>query len=317
MFEGMRALVTGGTGMIGRKVVELLLERGADVTSISMDRFKLNPKAHYLYGDLTKFDLCMNLTARNDYVFHIAGIKGSPKMAQAAPSSMFVPSLMMTTNILEACRRNDVKRVLFTSTVGAYAEGVWQSEKYALNGSPADGFPGWAKRMGELQIATYAIQYGLNNFCAVRPTNVYGEGDNFDLESAMVLPSLMAKIARGDNPIQVWGDGSSIRDFVYSGDLAEGILLAMESNEPLLNLGGARSYSIKEVLDTLQKIVKFNYEFLGGEGNTRVLDSTLARKLGYNPTTSLKEGLKKTWKWYKENRDAHLKKQDYFKDGSK
>ena len=83
-----------------------------------------------------------------------------------------------------------------------------------------DMFPGWAKRMAELQIKAYAKQYGLNNYSIVRPCNVYGPGDNFDPKNAMVIPTLMQRIFNKEDPVIVWGDGSAIRDFAYSSDVA-------------------------------------------------------------------------------------------------
>ena len=84
-----------------------------------------------------------------------------------------------------------------------------------------DMFPGWAKRMAELQIKAYAKQYGLNTYSIVRPCNVYGPGDNFDPKNAMVIPTLMQRIFNKENPVVVWGDGSAIRDFAYSSDVAK------------------------------------------------------------------------------------------------
>jgi len=172
------------------------------------------------------FTQCKNLTKDKDYVFHVAGVKGSIDVTKKKPSSFFVPLLMMNTNILEACRINKVEKVVYTSSVGAYSSAEIFEEDENLNGEPMDMFPGWAKRMAEKQIESYAIQYGLKNFAIVRPANIYGPGDNFDPDNAMVIPSLMMRIYRGENPLKVWGGGSAIRDFAYSRDIAEGIITA-------------------------------------------------------------------------------------------
>ena len=109
-----------------------------------------------------------------------------------------------------------------------------------------DMYPGWAKRMAELQIRAYKEQYGLN-WSIVRPSNVYGPGDNFDPNNAMVIPSLMMRIHRGENPLMVWGSGLSIRDFVFSRDVAEGIVLALYfgTRGDFVNLGSGKGVEYK------------------------------------------------------------------------
>jgi GDP-L-fucose synthase len=181
-------------------------------------------------------------------------------------------------------------------------------------------FAGWAKRMAELQIYAYKIQYNLDNFSIVRPSNVYGPGDNFDPENAMVIPSLMYRIYRKEDPVIIWGDGSAIRDFVYSRDVAEGVILALYygTNYGVVNLGSGKGYSIKELVETLRSFLDFNYEFDTTKPSgfpKRVMDITLARKLiHYNPTTSLCDGLKETWNWFVKNQDEYLRKKNYFKE---
>ena len=212
-FTGSSVLVTGGTGLIGRQVVALLCQAGARVKIASLDRIKVNDKAEHVLGDLASFEFCKDITKDMDFVFHLAGIKGSVEVTKAKPASFFVPLLMMNTNMLEACRLNQVQKVVYTSSIGAYASAEVFKETENLDGPPMDMFPGWAKRMAELQIQAYKIQYNLNNFSIVRPCNVYGPGDNFDPNNAMVIPSLMYRIYHKEDPVLIWGDGSAIRDF--------------------------------------------------------------------------------------------------------
>jgi GDP-L-fucose synthase len=313
-------LVTGGTGLIGRQVVDILCNAGAKVKIVSLDRIKVNDKAEHVYGDLTSFEFCQDITKDMDFVFHLAGIKGSIEVTKAKPASFFVPLLMMNTNMLEACRINKVQRVVYTSSIGAYTSAEVFIETENLDGPPMDMFPGWAKRMAELQIQAYKIQYNLNNFSIVRPCNVYGPGDNFDPNSAMVIPSLMYRIYHKENPVVIWGDGSAIRDFAYSKDVAEGIILALHygTNSRFVNLGSGKGYSVKELVETLNSFIDFNYKFDTTKSPgfpKRMMDVSLARKLiHYNPTTSLLDGLKETWNWYVENQDEYLNKMNYFKE---
>jgi GDP-L-fucose synthase len=319
-FKGTNVLVTGGTGMIGRQIVNILCDAGANVTIVSLDDVRVDDRAVHVYGDLSDFVLCKQLTENMDFVFHVAGIKGSIEVTKTKPASFFVPLLMMNTNVLEACRINKVQKVAYTSSIGAYPSAeVFREFEDLEEGPPMDMFPGWAKRMAELQIRAYKIQYGVDNFAIVRPCNVYGPGDNFDPKNAMVIPSLMYRIYHKEYPVVVWGDGSAIRDFAYSEDVAKGVILALYhgTGARYVNLGSGKGYSIKELVETLHSFLPFNYEFDTTKPSgfpKRVMDISLARKmLGYNPTTSLLEGLKKTWEWYVENQDEYLKKQDYFR----
>lgn len=319
-FASKNVLVTGGTGLIGRQIVDILCAAGAHVKIVSMDRIKVSEEAEHVLGDLTSLEFCREITKDMDFVFHVAGIKGSVEVTKAKPASFFVPLLMMNTNVLEACRINQVQKVVYTSSIGAYGSAEIFRETENLEGPPMDMFPGWAKRMAELQIQAYGIQYGLDNYSVVRPCNVYGPGDNFDPNSAMVIPSLMYRIYHKENPVRIWGDGSAIRDFAYSRDVAEGVILALHygTHSSFVNLGSGKGYSIKELVETLNSFIDFNYEFDTSKSSgfpRRVMDISLARKLiHYSPTTTLLEGLKETWNWFVGNQDEHSRKMNYFKD---
>lgn len=317
-FYKKKSLVTGGTGLIGRQVVDILCDAGSDVTVMSLDRLELDNRANYINADLTDLRNCLMYTRNIDFVFHIAGIKGSVDVTKEKPASFFVPLLMMNTNILEACRINNVTKVVYTSSIGAYSSAEIFKETDNQDGPPMDMSPGWAKRMAEIQIQSYKTQYGLNNFAVVRPANVYGEGDSFDPASAMVIPSLMYRIYNGENPLIVWGDGSAIRDFAYSRDVAEGIILALYygTDSGFVNLGSGNGTTIKELVETLHSFINFEYRFDKDKPSgfpKRVMDISKAMEtIHYNPTTSLLDGLKRTWDWYFNNQDEYKKKQNYF-----
>lgn len=317
-FSGRNALVTGGTGLIGREIVRLLCDAGAHVTVVSLDRLEADPRAAHVYGDLTDFTLCRQLTSGMDFVFHVAGIKGSIEVTKSKPASFFVPLTMFNTNVLEASRLNKVQKLVYTSSIGAYASAEMFRESENLDGPPMDMFPGWAKRMAELQIRAYQIQYGMENFSVVRPCNVYGPGDNFDPNNAMVIPALMWRIFSKEDPVVVWGDGLAVRDFAYSRDVAEGTILALHHGTKggFVNLGSGVGYTIRELIETLHSFLDFNYQFDTSKPAgfpRRIMDIRLARELiDYDPTTSLKDGLKATWEWFAKHQDEHLHKKNYF-----
>ncbi|MEW5911534.1 MAG: NAD(P)-dependent oxidoreductase [Thermodesulfobacteriota bacterium] len=320
-FAGSSVIVTGGTGLIGREVVKMLCDAGAKVKVVSLDNLNVDPRAEHVLGDLTDFNLCKNLTKGMDFAFHLAGIKGSIEVTKSKPASFFVPLLMMNTNMLEACRVNQVKKVVYTSSIGAYSSAEVFREDQNADGSPMDMFPGWAKRMAEMQVQAYKIQYGLHNYSIVRPCNVYGPGDNFDPANAMVIPTLMYRILRKENPVVIWGDGSAVRDFAFSRDVAEGVILALyhgTGEAAFVNLGSGIGYTIKQLVEALNSFLQFEPFFDSSKPSgfpKRVMDVTLAKKLiDYNPTTTLEAGLQETWEWFVENQEEYLKKKNYFAD---
>ena len=320
-YAGRNCLITGGTGMIGREIATLLADAGANVRVVSLDRVKVHDKVDHVYGDLTDFAFCREQTKDMDCVFHVAGIKGSIKVTVDNPASFFVPLLMFNTNVLEASRINKVPKLVYTSSIGAYsAAEVFVESEEEDQGPPMDMYPGWAKRMAEMQIQAYRTQYDLKDYSIVRPCNVYGPGDNFDPENAMVIPTLMSRIYNGEDPVVVWGDGSAIRDFAYTRDVAEGTILALHhgTGGRYVNLGSGVGVSIKELVETLHSFLGFNYQFDTSKPSgfpRRIMDVSLARDLiEYNPSTTLRDGLELTWKWFLENQDEFKYKKNYFSE---
>jgi GDP-L-fucose synthase len=317
-FDRKNVLVTGGTGLIGRQVVDILCKAGAKVKIVSLDKIKVNEKVEHIFGDITNFEYCKEITKNMDFVFHLAGIKGSVTVTEKKLASHFIPILMMNTNMLEACRLNKIKKTVYTSSIGAYSKAeVFKESEYRLDSIPMD-FAGWAKRIAELQIHAYKIQYDMENFAIVRPCNVYGPGDNFDPKNAMVIPTLMQRIYKKENPVIIWGDGSAVRDFAFSRDVAEGAILALYhgTKSGFANLGSGKGTSIKELVETLNSFIDFNYKFDLTKPSgfpKRIMDISYAKKLiDYNPTTSLLDGLKETWDWFVKNSNEFTKKKNYF-----
>ena len=313
-------LVTGGTGMIGGEVVRLLKLMGAKVTSVSLDRLKPIRDVKYVYGDLSNFNFCKKLCYKKDYLFHVAGIKGSVIVTKKKPASFFVPLLMMNTNILEAARISKIKKIVYTSSIGAYAPAkIFYEDKDNFDKQPMDMFPGWAKRMAELQIKSYQIQYNMKNISIVRPSNIYGPGDNFDEKNAMVIPSLISKICKSKNGIvEVWGDGSAERDFLFSTDCAIGIIKAcvLGTKMEVINLGFGKGIKIKDVISTLQSIKNFKIKYNTAKParfHKRVMNMNKAKKaINFKPYFSLKDGLRITWDWFQKNKSQFLKRKNYF-----
>ena len=328
LLQNKKILVRGGTGLIGRPLVENLLKKEAQVTVVSLDEPSRAPKGvKFIKADLREFSSCMDVCKDKDIVFHLAGIKGSPILNQKQPASFFVPTISFNTNMMEAARRQGVSRFLYTSSVGVYApaEVFHEDDVWKTFPSENDRFAGWAKRMGELQAESYKIEYGWDKISIIRPANVYGPFDNFDPKTAMVIPSLINRVLSGENPLTVWGDGSPIRDFIYSKDVAEGMMLAAERgiNVPV-NLGSGVGVTIKQIAETIarsipNKPVKIVWDKSKPKGDAkRLMDMTRAKKLlGFKPKYSLEDGIKETIDWYIKNRDKNDKRYNVFYENSK
>ena len=324
-YKGKKVLVTGGTGLIGRPLVEMLVDAGAEVAVVSLDDPSRAPRgARFVRADLREFSNCMEVCMGKDIVFHLAGIKGSPVMTSKRPASFFVPMITFNTNTMEAARRCGVERFLYTSTVGVYApaEVFYEGDVWKTFPSPNDRFAGWAKRMGELQAEAYKIEYGWDKISIVRPVNVYGPYDNFDPDNAMVIPSLIRRAVDGEHPLTVWGDGSPVRDFIYSKDVARGMMLAVEKgvNVPV-NLGSGTGVTIKELAEIIAATVPGGpigivWDTSKPKGDAkRLADISRAKELlGFTPQTSLQQGIKETIEWYIANRDIADKRYNVFRD---
>jgi len=320
MFKDQNVLVTGGGGMIGRSLVRLLLERGAKITIADLTEPSDLPEGvDYVKADLRYFNQCEEICQGRDYVFNLVGIKGSPKMCAEQPVDFMVPMLQFNTNMMEAAHRANIKWYLYTSSVGVYAPAdvFYEDTVWNTMPSPNDRFAGWAKRMGELQAEAYSIQYGKKNISIVRPANVYGAYDNFNPANAMVVTSLIRK-AQENDVLEVWGDGSTIRDFIHADDVALGMIYAVEKQitEPI-NLGSGKGYSIKEVVDMIVKYsdkqlkVKWLTDKPAGD-KIRLFDMTRAKSYGFDISVSLEEGIRSTTEWFLNNKEILDKRYNAF-----
>jgi len=250
-------------------------------------------------------------------------MKAGAQITKDRPASFFVPLLQMNTNVLAEALRIGA-RCLYVSSIGAYQanqSGFYTDEDGTdfFDSRPMDYYPGWAKRMGELQCRAYEAEHDYN-VAIVRPSNVYGLGDRFG-EGAMVIPALIRRtyeiqqqVADG-GVVGVYGDGTDVRDFVHASDVARGILLAMERGTypGFINLGGAHSHTISDLCYFLSKITGARYCFgsRGRSRNFRVLVGARAKRdLGWVPEVELEYGLAELWDWYKVNHDE--KRKDYF-----
>jgi GDP-L-fucose synthase len=325
-YKNKKVLVTGGTGLIGRPLVDMLVAQGAIVKVVSLDDPSRAPSGvQFIRADLREFSNCLAICADQEIVFQLAGVKGSPAMTAKRPASFFVPTLTFSINMMEAARRAGVERFLFTSSVGVYspAEIFYEDDVWKTFPSPNDRFAGWAKRMGELQAEAYKIEYNWDKISIVRPANVYGPYDNFDPANAMVIPSLIKRAIDGEKPLTVWGDGSPIRDFIHARDVARGMLLAVEKgiNEPI-NLGSGTGVTIKEIAEIVaqhipQGPVDLVWDVTKPAGDAkRLMDMTRAHQYGFEPQISIREGIIETIDWYVKNQSQTQNRYNAFTEAA-
>jgi GDP-L-fucose synthase len=322
IFKNRNILVTGGTGMVGVALTKILINQHANVTVCSLDDVNpFNEDVIYIKKDLRDYNNCVELCKQKDFIFHLAGIKGSPTVALKKPASFFVPTVLFNTCLLEAAFRAQPQHILYTSSVGVYspAEIFYEDDVWKTFPSENDRFAGWAKRMGELQLESYKVQYNYNNYSIVRPANVYGPYDNFDEKNAMVVPSLIRRVLESKDTIEVWGDGSQVRDFIYSEDVARGMLMAVEKkiSEPL-NLGSGMGITIKDLVETIvnnfpEKKIAIKWDTTKPTGDKiRLMDMKKFTKLGFKCTTPISEGIKKTIEWFLKNKEYSSLKYNSF-----
>jgi GDP-L-fucose synthase len=312
IYKNKKVLVTGGTGLIGRPLVQMLIAEGAKVRIASLDdSSRAHPEAEFRRVNLMQFENCMEICKGMDFVFHLAGIKGSPAMTSRKPAVFFVPTIIFNTHMMEAAWQCGVKKYLYTSTIGVYspAEVFHEDDVWKTQPSENDKFAGWAKRMGELQAEAYKIEYGWTDIAIVRPANVYGPYDNFDPNNAMVIPSLIRRALDGENPLLVWGDGTSMRDFIHAQDVAQGMLLALENitGQPI-NLGSGKGVSIREIVEiiinNMKTKPKVGWDTSKPSGDKiRVMDISRAKNIGFKPSIALEAGIKEVMEWYAGNKD--------------
>jgi len=322
-YKNKKVLVTGGTGLIGVKLIELLSYLDCDITVVSLDKFKPvnSPNINYINEDLRVYENCLKLTNDIDIVFHLAGVKGSPSMAINRPTKFFVPTILFNTNMIQASFQNKVKNFLYTSSIGVYspAKVFYEDTVWKTFPSENDKYAGWAKRMGELQIEACLKESNHTNFHIVRPANVFGPFDNFDPKNAMVIPSLISRIVGGENPLTVIGDGSNVRDFIFSKDVAEVILSVVEKNiiEPI-NIGSGSGFSIVEIIKILKNIfpsLEVNWDKDKPSGDKiRVMSCEIMEKYELRPKTQLSDAILETVNWYKSNKSLSEKRYNSFNE---
>jgi len=307
-FPYRKVVVTGGAGFLGQFVVNKLNEF-PDV-QVTVPRSK-------------NYDLVKEVNVKRlledtdpDLVIHMAAVVGGIGHNQKNPGRFFYDNLMMGVQLIEQSRLQGVKKFVAIGTVCAYPKYTPTpfSEDDLWNGYPEEtNAPyGLAKKMMLVQSQSYREQYGFNSIFLL-PANLYGPGDNFDLETSHVIPALIRKCVDAKENrepfIEAWGTGNVSREFLYVEDCAEGIVRASALyDEPApVNLGSGREVVIKDLVETIARLTGYEGEIRWRSDRPdgqprRQLNTTRAReKFGFEAGTNLEDGLTKTIAWYQEN----------------
>lgn len=306
-WDKKRVLLTGGAGFLGTYVVKKLKAKYCNEIFI--------PRSS-LY-DLVEMDAVKKLycDSKPDIVIHLAARVGGIGANQANPGRFFYENLMMGMQLMEIGRQYGIEKFIQVGTICAYPKysPVPFNEDDLWNGYPEEtNAPyGIAKKALLVQAQSYRHQYGYNAIYLL-PVNLYGPGDNFDLETSHVIPALIRKcidaIDENRNEIILWGTGEPTREFLYADDCAEGIILAAERyNKPEpVNLGAGFEIKIKDLIEMIASLtgfrgkIKWDKEKPDGQPR-RMLDTRRAEKeFGFKAKMPLREGINNTIKWYRE-----------------
>lgn len=307
-----KILITGSNGLVGIHLVKKCIEQGYDV--VGVDRTDLSPYLSDLNFKFYKLDLTIEENLINvfryespDAVFNCFGIKGSPIRAKEHPVDFLYPSFKINTEIINQCAKNNIWLV-FVSSVGVYgpSEKFEESSMWKTMPSESDWYPSWSKRMGEILLESYKIQYNYINWSIIRPSNIFGEYDNFN-GTGTVIATQCKKIYEAENEIECWGDGTPIRDFVYAGDVASAILkLYSDQIHTVINFGSGEEVTIKDMVNML---IDISGKKLSIKWDTSKPNGDLRRQMNIDkqtefnllPTIGLKKALELTYNHYQAN----------------
>lgn len=302
--KDQKIFVAGSTGLVGSALVRTLENQGFQnlLTPTRRDLDLTNRREVFDWFNLNKPDVVFLAAAR------VGGIGAN----SSYPAEFISENLLIQVNALDAAAHTRTSKLLFLGSSCIYPANAPQpmKEEYLLTGAleQTNHAYAMAKLAGIEQVKSIREQYGLP-YISVLPTNLYGPNDNFDLNTSHVIPAMIQKFhnakVREESTVELWGDGSPLREFMYVDDLAEACIYLLDmydSSEPI-NIGTGEEVSIQQLASLIQDTVGFQGEVIWNTDKPngvkrKLLDNSSLQNLGFTPSTNLKDGLSKTYSWF-------------------
>lgn len=308
-----KIFVAGHKGLVGSAIIRKLNSLGYNnILTVSKD-----------VVDLTDAEgvNCFFKVKKPEYVFLAAAKVGGIGYNKEYPADFIRENLQIQTNVIDAAHRNGCKKLLFLGSACIYPKHapVPIKEEYLMTGPLEETNISYslAKIAGYMMCKKYTEQYGMDTV-SVMPNNLYGINDNFNIQQCHVIPSFINKFVTAKekklSSVTCFGDGSPTREFLFSDDLADGLVFLMNNyNDPeIINIGPEREVSIKELSELVSKLVGYTGELFWDTDKPngtprRALDTSKMNALGWKAQTSLEDGLKTTIDWFLENRGKYAR----------
>lgn len=309
MNKDAKIYVAGHNGLVGSAMLREL-NKNNYTNIITRDFLSLDLRSQDKVEEFFKNE-------KPEYVFLAAAKVGGILANDTYPADFIRDNLMIETNIIDSAYKNGVKKLLFLGSSCVYPKDCTQpiKEEYLLTGSleVTNKAYALAKIAGIVMCQSYAKQYGAN-FISVMPTNLYGENDNFDITSSHVLPAMIRKFddakESGEGNVVLWGSGNPMREFLYVDDLANACVYLMNkyNESEIINIGTGIDVSIKELASIVKDVVGYEggvtWDSTKPDGTMRKqLDVSKINNLGWKHSTDLRDGVKKVYDWYKNNKN--------------
>jgi GDP-L-fucose synthase len=311
--NGKKVFVAGGRGLVGSAICRQITKtRDSEVLAPSRNELDL-------HNQQAVFDWFKK--NQPEVVFMAAAKVGGIHANNSFPVDFLYENLVIETNVIKAAHDSGVEKLVFLGSSCIYPKeaDIPISESSLLTGSlePTNQWYAIAKIAGLKLCEAFSKQHG-SDFISAMPCNVYGPFDNFDLNSSHVLPALIRKFdeakAKGDKEVVLWGTGKPLREFIFVNDLADALVFLAENKDAkgLINVGAGNDCSIKELAHLIAKTVGFEgeikHDLSKPDGVYRkLMDNAKIQNLGWQPKTSLEDGIKQTYEWYQSNKDTWTK----------
>jgi GDP-L-fucose synthase len=317
-----RILVAGGSGFIGANLLARLAPLGCQVRASLHDRPAVAgiPANEYVSADLTRTEDCRRVVADIDVVFMCAANTSGAAVINASPLSHVTPNVVMNAQMLDAAYAAGVKKFVFISSSIVYpAADHPMREEEGFAGDPPEVYfgAGWMKRSAEALCRVYAEKLPRPMATlVVRPSNCYGPYDKFDPARSHVTSALIRRVVERQTPLVVWGTGNDVRDLIYVDDFVDALLRAVVLDERFMtiNIASGNGVTVRRILETILAVEGWSeaaVQFDTSKPTTipaRAIDVTRARQqLGFEASTGLEEGLRRTIAWYRTHRHTWAK----------